>query len=239
MESIMSVKKRKNHNMFTINKITSLQVTMIVFVSLIFNACGSRERNKQTENPVKKELKKVVSKLTVPETISIYRYGDFSVSKAQRLEKQLKTFYPNVVLKDKVLTLPAKHYNQQRNRYLGTGLFEELGKNRNGDAVIGLTDYVIFKPNEISQTYGIMGVSPVGTYKCVVSSKIPSSGKEQSDDNFVKLALHELGHAFGLNHCPNQHCYMVDAEHKMKFPQTTGFCESCKTKLNAKGWTIK
>ena len=212
----------------------SLLLCLVFFLS-----CNSKEQNTQTENPVKKEIKKVVNKVTVPKTISIYRYGNFSVSKAQRLEKQLKCYFPEVVLKEQILTLPTEHYNKERNRYRGTGLFEELGKHRNGDAVIGLTDYVIFKPNEISQTYGIMGVSPVGTYKCVVSSKIPSSGKEQSDDNFVKLALHELGHAFGLNHCPDQHCYMVDAEHRMKFPQTTGFCESCKTKLNAKGWTIK
>lgn len=212
----------------------SLLLCLVFFLS-----CNSKEQNTQTENPVKKEIKKVVNKVTVPKTISIYRYGNFSVSKAQRLEKQLKSYFPEVVLKEQILTLPTEHYNKERNRYRGTGLFEELGKHRNGDAVIGLTDYVIFKPNEISQTYGIMGVSPVGTYKCVVSSKIPSSGKEQSDDNFVKLALHELGHAFGLNHCPDQYCYMVDAEHKMKFPQTTGFCESCKTKLNAKGWTIK
>lgn len=212
----------------------SLLLCLVFFLS-----CNSKEQNTQTENPVKKDIKKVVNKVTFPKAISIYRYGDFSVSKAQRLEKQLKSYFPEVVLKEQILTLPTEHYNKERNRYRGTGLFEELGKHRNGDAVIGLTDYVIFKPNEISQTYGIMGVSPVGTYKCVVSSKIPSSGKEQSDDIFVKLALHELGHAFGLNHCPDQHCYMVDAEHRMKFPQTTGFCESCKTKLNAKGWTIK
>ena len=210
---------------------------LLICLSMWF-ACSSKEQNKQTDNPVKKEAKKVVNKVVVPEAISIYRYGDFPIDKAKRLEKQLKAYYPKVVLKEQVLTLPSKHYNKERNRYLASGLFEELGKRRNGDAVIGLTNFVIFKPNEISQTYGIMGLSPVGTYKCVVSSKIPSSGKEQSDDNFVKLALHELGHAFGLKHCPNQYCYMVDAEHKMKFPQTTGFCESCKSKLNAKGWCI-
>ena len=206
---------------------------------ILFHACNSKEQNTQTDNPINKEIEKVVNKLTVPKTISIYRYGGFPVSKAQRLEKQLKFYFPKVVLKMQILTLPLEHYNKERNRYRGTGLFEELDKHSNGDAVIGLTDYVIFKANEISQTYGIMGVSPVGTYKCVVSSKIPSSGKEQSNDNFVKLALHELGHAFGLDHCPDQHCYMVDAEHKMKFPLTTGFCESCKTKLNAKGWIIR
>lgn len=225
--------------MFIMNKNSCLQVTMILLVSLTFNSCGSKEQNRNTESPVKKEVKKIVKKVTIPKAISIYRYEAFPAKKAQRLAKQLKSYFPEVVLKEQVLILPAEHYNKERNRYRGTGLFEGLSKHRNGDAVIGLTDYVIFKPNEISQTYGIMGVSPVGTYKCVVSSKIPSSGKEQSDENFVKLALHELGHAFGLNHCPDQHCFMVDAEHKMKFPQTTGFCESCKTKLNAKGWAIK
>lgn len=212
-------------------------VTFAIVFALLLFGCGSKEQSKTA--PSVKEVKASSGSVYIPKTISIYRYGDFSANKAQRLEKQLKSYFPKVVLKEQILTLPTEHYNKERNRYRGTGLFEELSKHRNWDAVIGLTDYVIFKPNEISQTYGIMGVSPVGTYKCVVSSKIPSSGKEQSDENLVKLALHELGHAFGLNHCPDQHCFMVDAEHKMKFPQTTGFCESCKTKLNAKGWTIK
>ena len=212
-------------------------VTFVIVFALLFFGCRPKEQSEKASSV--KEVKASSGSVYIPKTISIYRYGDFSAKKAQSLEKQLRFYFPNIVLKKQVLTLPAEHYYKERNRYRGTGLFEELGKHRNGDAVIGLTDYVIFKPNEISKTYGIMGVSPVGTYKCVVSSKIPSSGKEQSDDNFVKLALHELGHAFGLNHCPDQHCYMVDAEHKMKFPQTTGFCKSCKTKLNAKGWTIK
>lgn len=225
--------------MHTINKRNVLIGVATLVTSCFLLACNSKESSKQSATPAKKEVKKIAKKLLVPTSISIYRYGDFSVNTAKKLENRLREYFPNVALKDQVLTLPSKHYNKERNRYRGTGLFEELGKHRNNDAVIGLTNYVIFMANELSPTYGIMGVSPVGTYKCVVSSKIPSSGKEQSDDNFVKLALHELGHAFGLNHCPDQHCYMVDAEHKMKFPQTTGFCESCKTKLNAKGWTIK
>lgn len=204
-----------------------------------FMACTSKEDNKQVDNSTtKKEVKKVVKEKPVPQTISIYRYGDFPINKAKKVEAGLKNYFPDVVLQEQVLTLPAEHYHKGRNRYLGSGLFEELRNHRNGDAVIGLTDYVIFKPNDLSPTYGIMGVSPVGTYICVVSSKIPSSGKEQSDENFVKLCLHELGHSFGLHHCPDQHCYMVDAEHKMKLPQTTGFCKSCQSKLKAKGWKL-
>ena len=206
----------------------------LFIVVLSFTACTSNSHSEQRINTVQQGKERPLS----PQAISIYRFGDFPINTAQKLEKQLKLFFPKVVLKEQRLTLPAKHYIKELNRYRGTGLFEELAIHRNGDVVIGLTNYIIFKPNKISPTYGIMGVSPVGTYKCVVSSKIPKSGKEQSDDNFLKLSRHELGHAFGLNHCPNQHCYMVDAEHKMKFPQTTGFCKSCKFKLNDLGWTL-
>lgn len=211
-----------------------------LFLMLLFIISCENEHRKEVKSiSPSKETKKVFHKPSMPKTISIYRYGNFSLQAAQRLERQLKLYFPDVVLKKETLVLPFKHYNKERNRYRGTGLFEELSKHRDGDAVIGLTNKVIFQANEISPTYGIMGISPVGTYKCVVSSKLPKSGKEQSDENFVKLALHELGHAFGLNHCPDQHCFMVDAEHTMKFPQTTNFCKDCKSKLNAKGWIIK
>lgn len=213
---------------------------ILIFAILSLSACIlDGQQSIQKKHAVKAESPKVVRNSAVPETISIYRYGNFPKNEAQKLREQLKNYFPNVVLKEQCLAMPSKHYNNERNRYRGTGLFEELSKHRNGDAVIGLTDYVIFQSNNISPTFGIMGISPLGTYKCVVSSKLPITGKRQTEENFYKLALHELGHAFGLNHCPDQNCYMVDAEHKMKFPQTTGFCESCKTKLNAKGWAIR
>lgn len=207
---------------------------MLTLVVLVLLSC-----NQQSKNDVRTPVKALKGSRKLPTSITIWRYGNFPIDKARNLKRHLESYYPKVVLKDEALLLPESQYNKDRNRYCGAGLFGDLGKHRNGDAVIGLTDYVIYHPNKISPTFGVMGISPVGTYKCVVSSKIPRNGKEHSEENFYKLALHELGHAFGLPHCPNQHCYMVDAEHKMKFPQTTGFCESCKSKLNDMGWTIK
>ncbi len=211
---------------------------LLLTLSLVM-ACGNENERNIKSLASKIESKKVLPQTFMPKTISIYRYENFSLQLAQKLESQLKMYFPDVVLKEKTLLLSTKHYNKERNRYRGSGLCEELSKHRDGDAVIGLTNKVIFQANEFSSTYGIMGISPVGTYKCVVSSKLPKTGKDQSEENFVKLSLHELGHAFGLNHCPDQHCFMVDAEHKMKFPQITNFCKDCKSKLNAKGWIIK
>ncbi|MDE6299455.1 MAG: hypothetical protein K2M10_07410, partial [Muribaculaceae bacterium] len=119
------------------------------------------------------------------------------------------------------------------------GLLDDLRKLQDGNVVLGLTDKVICTDNEISPTFGIMGVSYLKSGLCVASSVIPKSGKQQTDENFIKLTLHELGHSYGLPHCPDQQCYMVDAEHRMKFHQTTGFCEKCSAYLRAAGISTK
>ena len=184
-----------------------------------------------------------VSKETVKQTaivrdISLYLYDDFPAQKAQMLADALKDVYPSVSIQKESLVLPKEYYNKERNRYSGTGLLKDLTRLRKRNVVLGLTDEVIFKANELSPTYGIFGVSPVGAYVAVISSTRPS-GKQHSNDHLVKLMMHELGHSFGLNHCSNQHCFMVDAEHGNKFSQTPSFCNECKAFLNNKRWNIK
>ena len=174
-----------------------------------------------------------------PKQISIYCMGGYPADSVQYLEVFLRKYFPNVRVMPNNINLPSQYFNKERNRYLASGLLDELAKHRNNDAVIGVTDYIIFKPNKKSDTFGIMGMSYTNTFKSIVSTKIPLNGKEQSKDNICKLALHELGHGFGLKHCPNETCYMVDAEGTMKIVNAIGFCESCKHVLNNKGWIIK
>lgn len=174
-----------------------------------------------------------------PKQISIYCMGGYPADSVQYLEVFLRKYFPNVRVMPNNINLPSQYFNKERNRFLASGLLDELAKHRNNDAVIGVTDYIIFKPNKKSNTFGIMGMSYTNTFKSIVSTKIPLNGKEQSKDNICKLALHELGHGFGLKHCPNETCYMVDAEGTMKIVNAIGFCESCKHVLNSKGWIIK
>lgn len=175
----------------------------------------------------------------IPKQISIYCMGGYPADSVQYLEVCLRKYFPNVRVMPNNINLPSQYFNKERNRYLASGLLDELAKHRNNDAVIGVTDYIIFKPNKKSDTFGIMGMSYTNTFKSIVSTKTPLNGKEQSKDNICKLALHELGHGFGLKHCPNETCYMVDAEGTMKIENAIGFCESCKHVLNSKGWIIK
>ena len=183
--------------------------------------------------------KETTMKNKTPKQISIYCMGDYPADSVQYLEVFLRKYFPNVRVMPNNINLPSQYFNKERNRYLASGLLDELAKHRNNDAVIGVTDYIIFKPNKKSDTFGIMGMSYTNTFKSIVSTKTPLNGKEQSKDNICKLALHELGHGFGLKHCPNETCYMVDAEGTMKIENAIGFCESCKHVLNSKGWIIK
>lgn len=172
-------------------------------------------------------------------SIHVYSYEGFSTQDASYLVGELKKVYPSVVAEGEVLRLPSECYLKAMNRYRAQGLLDDLKLHQNGGAVLGLTDRVIFHPNEISPTYGIYGLSYTGGYVSVLSSTKPSSGKKHNRDHMKKLMLHELGHAFGLSHCKNQHCIMVDAEHRNKFSQTPSFCDNCKETLNKKEWNIR
>lgn len=178
---------------------------------------------------------KHLPKVSAKRLLCVYRYAGFPEQKAKMICNELSRYIPNVELVDTILSLPPEAYLKTRNRYRGTGLLDDLKKLQDGNCVLGLTDRIIFTSNEISKDFGIMGISYVNSGLCVASSVVPRSGKPQKDSDMIKLTLHELGHAYGLHHCPDQKCFMVDAEHKMKLPNTTGFCKKCTEYLQSAG----
>ncbi len=172
-------------------------------------------------------------------TIHIYRYGTFPEAKAKQLKAVLEKVYSSVSLADEAIELPADCYYKPRDRYRGTGLLDDLRKLRHGGYALGLTNKIIYYENEISPTFGIFGISYMGDSVSVISSLRPRTLKPLTDDDLQELMLHELGHAFGLPHCKDEQCMMVDAEHGYKFAQTQSFCPSCRDYLNNKGWTLR
>ena len=205
---------------------------LTVCMSLLALSCGDGHKVDSRTEQVTVEKKEQLM------PIQIYRYNDFSITKAQFLKQELQRVYPSVELSNNPIKLPEKYYYAPRDRYSGRGLLKDLSQYKRGTVVLGLTNEVIYEPNEKSPTFGIFGIGSVGGHVAVISSTLPSR-KKHSDEHLVKLMMHELGHSFGLNHCKDEHCFMVDAEHGNKFSKTPSFCPQCKAFLNGKGWKLK
>ena len=217
-----------------------ISVIATIILCAVMTACGGQQSRDQQKEQVKQKTtaQQTKSNSRPIVTIYIYRYDDFPEAKAEQLKNELQQVYPSVILVKTSIPLPKACYYKPRDRYKGTGLLDDLMKFRNGGYALGLTRKIIYDKNEISPTFGIFGISYVGDSVSVISSLRPRTLKPLSDDEIQELMLHELGHAFGLPHCKDERCIMVDAEHGYKFTQTQSFCDDCKKYLNNKGWKL-
>lgn len=214
---------------------TCCTIFLMCLLCLFFFSCANNSIKEKTDEDSKKVD---VPKRTIQKPcVKIYCYGNVSNAKSELLASELKKYYPKVELARQHVGLPEEYYHQGRNRYNGSGMLKDLRRLKKDAVVLGVTDEVIYQTNNISSTFGIFGLSTVGAHVALISLTQPS-GKKHSDDHIVKLMLHELGHAFGLKHCSDEHCLMVNAEHRNKFSQTPSFCKNCKLFLNKKGWKL-
>lgn len=84
--------------------------------------------------------------------------------------------------------------------------------------------------------WAIFGLGSCPGTTCVVSDHRLWARKANEKTylmRFKNIAVHELGHTFGLPHCPTKQCVMNDAnETIVTVDHSTGdFCEKCKNKL--------
>ena len=84
--------------------------------------------------------------------------------------------------------------------------------------------------------WGIFGLGACPGYTCVVSTKFLWARKANEKiflQRLKNIAVHELGHTFGLPHCSVEKCVMNDAnETIVTIDKSTGlFCAKCKYNL--------
>ena len=104
---------------------------LTICMSLLALSCGDGHK-------VNSRIKQVTEEknvLLMP--IRIYRYNDFSVSKAQFLKQELQRVYPFVELSDNPIKLPEKYYYAPRDRYSGRNLLKDLNQYKRGKAIWG------------------------------------------------------------------------------------------------------
>lgn len=166
------------------------------------------------------------------ETVLIIRFSGVEDSIVAGIEAKIKRVYH---VKTKVLrnlTLPEKAYISHMDRYDARVITNFLDSSFKGDyKIIGLTD----KPLSFLRSSGwwysnIYGLGDMPGQACLISTESLDSSELVSE--MAILAIHELGHTYGLYHCEDDSCYMTGGDGMTaSFKECTHFCISCEKKL--------
>lgn len=167
-------------------------------------------------------------------TILIQPFRDINFEKVEIVAEGIKKVYPNIKVLE-AIDFPENAYYRERNRYRADSTLKFLNsRTKEGFVTIGLTSKDISATKGKIKDFGIMGLGYRPGKACIASDF--RLNKENSDEQFYKIAIHELGHTQGLPHCPEKMCFMRDAEGKNPTNEETDFCKKCKTFLINKNW---
>lgn len=197
-------------------------VCFLFFVSIV--SCNTSAKQKKTA-----ENKPLPFVLLQP-------LQSFDKSVLSFLKDSIEKFYPVHILIADQKSFPANSYYKPRNRYRADSTIDWL-RSIKADTVrliVGLTDSDISTTKGTINDYGVMGLGFHPGNACIVSTfriKKSATSKQNLRQRIFKVVVHEMGHNFGLAHCPDQHCIMADAEGKMKLDGENDLCVSCRKKL--------
>jgi archaemetzincin len=63
----------------------------------------------------------------------------------------------------------------------------------------------VFGEGELPGSVAVMSLAKLRPHRLGMTQ---AQGRDVLHDRAVKIAVHELGHTFGLSHCPDPHCVM-------------------------------
>lgn len=82
--------------------------------------------------------------------------------------------------------------------------------------------------------FGIMGLAYCPGNSCIISGyRLKHKNNKVHFGRFRKVVIHELGHNFGLPHCPDKKCVMTDAVESIKTIDNANpeLCMKCQNTL--------
>ena len=220
--------------------------TYILVIGLFSFSCikNKSEENKQAakiENQngkAKVAQTKTTTKNADKVTILIQPFQNFPATSATAIEKELKKIYSGSVKINAPIDFPVNTMNRAKTRYRADALIDYLSKTtKPGFLTIGLTEKDISTTKEKIADWGIFGLGYCPGRSCIASTfRLKGNNKFEK---LFKVAIHELGHTQGLDHCPVKTCLMRDAEGKDHLNEEKEFCAKCKSVLVKAGWELK
>jgi archaemetzincin len=161
--------------------------------------------------------------------------GDIADETAEKLEDRVGDIFRCPVERKAGSGDLAQAYNPERKQYLSSQLLACLGRPQEQEKIVGIVDVDLYVP----RLNFVFGEADRGSGTAIVSLcrlRPQYYGLEPHEALFLERAtkeiVHELGHTFGLGHCPNSRCVMhfsnslVDTDLKEMY-----FCSKCRPKI--------
>jgi len=135
--------------------------------------------------------------------------------------------------------MPGQAYYKPGKRYRAEKILvylDSIGNFERYTMILGITRKDISTTKGKYYDWGIFGLGYMPGRVCVISTYRLGKKKvsvQKFHERLVKVVNHELGHNFGLDHCPNQGCLMEDAKGTIRTVdnETGELCEECKAKV--------
>ena len=197
----------------------------IVFCFTLFSLIFSCEKSKVIDLKSEEEI-----------TILIQPFEDVKPKQLAEISENIRKIYPKIKILEPI-DFPKNAFYQPRNRYRADSIIKYLRtKTPNNCVTLALTNKDISVTKGKVADFGVMGLGYRPGKACVASSfRLNTKNK---NEQFYKIAIHELGHTQGLKHCPDKTCFMRDAEGKNPTNEEKDFCQNCKKVLRSKHWKI-
>ncbi len=130
---------------------------------------------------------------------------------------------------------PAQAYDPVRKQYNSSMLLASLGKAKREERVVAIADVDLYVPR-LNFVFGEAGIGSGTAIVSLYRLRQEHYGLDPDEALFLERAtkeiVHELGHTFGLGHCPNDNCVMhfsnslADTDVKQAH-----FCCECRPKI--------
>ena len=207
-------------------------------ILMMLSACFLASCNSNSKEKV--DAHKAKTEVMAKKTVHVYFFEGFNKSLGENTLNELKKTFDSVAFEG-TIPFPDSAYYAPRQRFKADKLVKHLRQLQasSSELVVG------FSPKDISDKvhgyddFGVMGWTRHSLRSSVVSTH-RLADKSRLQEDFVKLVLHELGHADGLPHCKESTtCYMLDANKQNHFPELFGFCNKCTKQLKSKGWKLQ
>jgi len=129
----------------------------------------------------------------------------------------------------------AQAYNPEREQYLSSKLLASLKKSEREERVVGIADVDLYVPR-LNFVFGeadtVSGTAIVSLYRLRQEYYGLAPDEALFLGRATKEIVHELGHTFGLGHCPDNKCVMhfsnslADTDLK-----EAHFCNKCRPRI--------